>query len=49
VVVIIIVYLKCRIFDLDHGLNNVSNCIKDSAVFGSVMSKAISQAMELLE
>jgi len=49
VVVIIIVYLKCRIFDLDHGLNNVSNCIKDSAVFGSVMAEAVSQAMELLE
>jgi len=49
VAVIIIVDLKCRIFDLDHGLNNVGNSMEDSAMFGSVMAEAVSQAMELLE
>jgi len=49
VVVIIIADLKGRIFNFDHGLNNVSNSTEDLAMFGSVMSKAILQATELLE
>jgi len=49
VVVIIIVDLKGRIFDLDHGLNNVGNSTEDLAMLGSVMAEAVSQTMELLE
>jgi len=45
----ITVDLKGRIFDLDRGLNNVSNSTENLAMFGLETAEAVSHAMELPE